>query len=120
MVLVDSSIWIDHLRSGHPVLQELLHDTKVLTHPMVIGELACGQIGNRREVFRHLDRLPLVQRAIDFEVLAMIEDHRLYGMGIGWIDAHLLASARLDACRLLTRDKSLLGAAEQVGVEFVS
>ena len=98
MILVDTSVWIDHLRRGNERLKSLLHDDQVLCHPFVIGELACGNLHNRNEVLYLLEALPGVPVADHTEVLHLIDAHRLYGQGLGWIDAHLLASALLTGC----------------------
>lgn len=111
MVLVDTSIWIEHFRHGDPRLAEHLSDGLILMHPFVAGELACGNLKDRAAILWELHALPAAQRASDDEVLALIEDRRLWGRGLGWIDAHLLASALLSHCRFWTCDKSLAKAA---------
>jgi predicted nucleic acid-binding protein len=116
MTLVDTSAWVHHLRSGNPKLVSLLERDEVLTHPFVIGELACGQIRNRREVLDLLAALPVAVIASHEDVLAFVDTHRLHGRGIGWIDAHLLASAQLSHARLLTLDSPLVRAASMTGV----
>ena len=107
-VLVDSSVWIDHLKKGDPRLIDLLQHNRVLMHPFVRGELACGNLKNRQELLGLLGDLPVAVLAGDDEVMAFIENHSLMGQGIGYIDAHLLAATRLsgEAC-LWTRDHSL-------------
>jgi len=95
VILVDSSVWIDHLRAGSSELESLLNDLRVLVHPFVIGELACGNLRNRKEVLDLMGDLPQVSTAADQEVLYFIEQHELMGKGIGYIDAHLLASVAL-------------------------
>lgn len=107
MVLVDTSVWIDHLRRGNPGLSALLEEGAVLCHPFVIGELACGNLGNRDEVLKLLGELPSVPMAEHDEVLHLLGENRLHGRGLGWVDAHLLASAMLGGFRLWTRDRSL-------------
>lgn len=116
MTLVDTSVWVDHLRSGNRALVSLLERDEVLTHPFVIGELACGRIRNRREILGLLATLPRAVMADHDDVLAFVETYRLPGRGIGWIDAHLLASARLSHARLITLDSSLSRAASLAGV----
>ena len=111
MILVDSSIWIDHLRSGSSALVELLSHGQVLAHPFIIGELALGTLRKRDIVLRYLRNLPQAIVADENEVLDFIERYSLSGLGIGYIDAHLLASARLSSARLWTRDKRLHEAA---------
>ena len=98
MTLVDTSVWIDHFRNGSPRLRELLEEGEVATHPMVLGELACGKLPRRVHTLRLLARLPRIPQAPDHLVLQSIESRRLFGEGIGWIDAHLLTAALL--CRL--------------------
>lgn len=95
MVLVDTSVWVDHLRSGDTALVALLEAREVLTHPFVIGELACGNLANRATIMALLDDLPGVTAAADEELLFFIERHSLMGCGIGYVDAHLLAAAAL-------------------------
>jgi predicted nucleic acid-binding protein len=116
MILVDTSIWVDHLRSGNRTLVSLLEREEVLTHPYVIGELACGRIRKRREILELLAALPRSVVADHDDVLGFVEDYRLFGRGIGWIDAHLLASARLSHARLITLDSPLSRAAALVGI----
>ena len=116
MVLVDTSVWVDHLRRGQPKLIGLLEDGSVLTHPFVIGELACGNLSNRSEILENFASLPAAVSAGSDEVLALIESRRLWGRGIGWIDAHLLASALLSHCPLWTLDKQLKQVAAGAGV----
>jgi len=116
VTLVDTSVWVDHLRAGNRTLVTLLQDAEVLSHPFVIGELACGQIRNRREILTLLRTLPGAHVAGHDEVAAFVEDHRLFGRGIGWIDAHLLASALLSHSRFITLDRRLSGLATRVGV----
>ncbi|CAN5207989.1 type II toxin-antitoxin system VapC family toxin [soil metagenome] len=108
MILVDTSVWIDHLRAGEPLLAEMLNTGSVLTHPFVIGELACGNLRDRQTLLSLLRKLPLAAAANDEEMLFFIEEHRLMGRGIGYIDAHLLAAVSLAGTALLwTRDKPL-------------
>jgi predicted nucleic acid-binding protein len=107
VILVDTSVWVEHFRRGNQRLGALLHDEKVLTHAFVIGELACGTIGNRQEILRLLLALPEARTAEHHEVLGLVERERLYGRGIGWIDAHLLASALLSGSTLWTLDARL-------------
>ena len=115
-VLVDTSVWIDHLRKGEPLLQDLLSAGQVAIHPYIIGELACGRLSHRAEILKLLSELPLVAMASNEEVLHLIENHRLDGKGLGWIDAHLLASSLLDHIPLWTRDRKLATAAKGLGI----
>ncbi len=117
MTLVDTSVWIDHLRSGEPALVKLLERRWVLGHPAVIGELACGNLKRRTDILADLATLPSGVEATNAEVMELIERHKLSGVGIGWIDAHLIASALLSKCRLWTRDKRLERAARSADVE---
>jgi predicted nucleic acid-binding protein len=108
LILVDSSVWIDHLRSADPKLADLLNRGQVLTHPFVIGELALGNLRQRASIIDALLDLPKAAVADDGEVLSFLDRYTLYGRGIGYIDAHLLASVRLTAdAALWTRDKRL-------------
>ena len=108
MILVDSSVWVDHLRTGEPSLVELLNNSQVLMHPFVVGELACGNLKNRKVVLSLLQDLPTVPVATEEEVLFFIERHDLMGRGIGYVDAHLLAAVVLAGTeQLWTRDKRL-------------
>jgi len=119
MILVDSSLWIDHLRSGNAALSAALDAGLVLTHPFVIGELACGNIGNRHEVLDLLGNLSMAPVATDAEVLAFIEARSLMGCGIGYIDAHLLASAALSGdAALWTRDRRLRVLAQELRLAY--
>ena len=119
MILVDSSIWVDHLRSRDPALVDLLGATRVLGHPFVIGELALGNLRQRDTVLGALQDLPQAMVARDDEVLGFIDRHALAGLGIGYVDAHLLASARLSGGTLWTRDKRLDGAATRLGIAWL-
>jgi len=116
MILVDTSVWIDHFRNGNQALASRLEAVKVVSHPFVAGELACGNLVQRTEILALLAALPEVTVASHSEVLAFIEMNRLMGLGIGWIDAHLLCSARLDRVGVWTLDKKLDAAAESLGV----
>lgn len=107
MTLVDTSAWIDHLRAADARLSELLDENQVLVHPFVLGELACGTLRRRSEILGHLRQLPQASLARDEEVHHLLEAHRLEGKGLGWIDLHLLASARLHGVDLLTHDQRL-------------
>ena len=115
MILVDTSVWIDHLRATEPQLVELLTANRVLMHPFVIGELACGTIQNRQEILWLFENLPRAQVADYQETLVFIERHALMGCGIGYTDVHLLAATALEgAVRLWTRDRQLARAAESL------
>lgn len=117
MILVDSSIWIDHLHAPDEELIALLHADAVATHPMVIGELAMGSMRSRRRFLELLGGLPLVREASHREVMTLIEAHGLHGRGLSLIDAHLLASVLITpGSGLLTRDARLTAAAARLGV----
>ena len=116
MILVDTSVWVEHLRHGLPRLATLLQAGEVLIHPWVIGELACGNLRKRSQVLELLQGLPAVTVASDAEVLLLIEREQLMGRGIGYIDAHLVAAARLSHCRLWTQDRRLAAVAQEQGL----
>lgn len=117
MILVDTSVWIEHFRSGDERLVPRLEAGEVLTHPFIIGELALGNFRDRSSVLDALANLPQATRAEDGEVLALIDSSRLHGTGIGYVDAHLLASVRLTPMvRLWTRDRRLQLAASHLGL----
>jgi len=118
MVLVDTSVWIDHLRKTSCRLAGLLEDGEVAIHPFVIGELACGNLANRKEILSLLHSLPEVQRVEDDEILFFIEQHSLAGRGLGQIDVHLLASSMIAAYPLWTKDKRLTAAAAELGLSL--
>ncbi len=117
MILVDTSVWIGHLRAVDKALAKLLDGGMVLTHPFIIGELALGNLRQREAVLTALSDLPSASIATDAEVLHFIEHHALFGRGVGYIDAHLLAAVRLTAdAALWTSDKRLHGIAVQLGL----
>ncbi len=113
-VLVDTSVWVDHLRRGNQQLVDLLEGSRVLCHPHVIGELACGNLHNRAEILDLLDALPQATAVSSPEALTFLDAHSLYGRGLGWIDIQLLASARLTGCPLWTLDRRLAKAAAEL------
>ena len=117
MILVDTSVWIDHLQRGDAVLAALLERGGVVGHAFVIGELACGLLGQRSQVLALLAALPQARLAFNTEVLSFIERHGLMGAGIGYLDAHLLVSTALTPdTRLWTRDRRLAAVADQLGL----
>lgn len=116
MILVDTSVWVEHLRRGLPSLATLLQEGKALIHPWVIGELACGNLQNRGALLELLQGLPAAVVASDSEVLQLIERKQLMGRGIGYVDAHLLASAKLSHCQLWTQDRRLAAVAQERGL----
>lgn len=117
MILVDTSIWIDHLHRSEAALAVLLNKAEACTHPMVIGELALGSLRDRTTVLGLLSDLPVTPVATHAEVLRFVESHALSGIGLSLVDVHLLAALRLSpADRLWTRDRRLRLAANQLGV----
>jgi len=116
VVLVDTSVWVEHLRGARPDLSARLEEDEVFCHPFVIGELACGAIRRRDEVLRLLRALPSVALSGHDEALAFLESSELHGLGLGWVDVHLLASARLSGLPLWTLDLALDRAARSLGL----
>jgi hypothetical protein len=118
VILADTSIWVDHLHRADPVLYRLFHSDRILTHPMVIGEVALGRLVDRPGTLRILRKLPQAEVAGHEEVLQLVEDWKLYGCWIGYGDAHLLASVLLTSgARLWTRDKKLRDVAKQLSLD---
>lgn len=115
-MLVDTSVWVDHFRGGNALLEQRLNQGEVWCHPLVIGELACGNLARRGEVLSLLAALPQAPEARHAEVLLLVESHRLMGRGLGWVDAHLLAATRLGGTRLWTLDRRLETAARELGI----
>ena len=118
MVLVDTSIWISHLRDGNVGLEVLLNDGSVICHPFIVGELACGHLKNRSEILSLLQALPMATNADNEEVMRFIENYHLMGKGLGYIDMHLLASAILSKIPLWTFDKKLQEVSDKMGLDF--
>lgn len=119
MILVDTSIWVDHLRVGDEGLAAALDRGTVFTHPFVVGELACGRMRNRDEVLGLFRSLPVGPVATDVEALQFIDFHQLMGRGIGFIDVHLLAATALaEGMRLWTRDRRLAEVAGELGMAY--
>ena len=119
MILVDTSVWIDHLRANDERLSQLLMDGQVLVHPFVTGELALGNLKNRDEVLMMMQDLPQATVATVAEVLRLIKMQNLFGLGIGYIDAHLLAAVTLaPGTRLWTRDRRLGAASARLGLAY--
>ena len=116
MILVDTPVWVEHLRRGLPRLATLLQEGEVLIHPWVIGELACGHLRNRADVLELLQGLPAAVVASDSEVLLLIEREQLMGRGIGYVDAHLLASTKLSHTKLWSQDRRLDAVAQERGL----
>jgi len=117
MILIDTSVWADHLRAGDATLSGLLDGGEVLGHPFVTGELALGRLRRRELILTALQELPQATVASNEEVLHFIDRQALFGLGIGFVDAHLLASVRLTAhAQLWTRDRRLQTVAAQLGL----
>ena len=119
MVLVDTSVWIDHFRAGVGALTALLNNNCVLTHPFVLGEIACGNLRDRRPTLQLLSNLPGAPKATDAEVMAFVESNSLLGKGIGFVDAHLLAAVALAAdATIWTNDRRLGKATEKLRLAY--
>jgi len=118
MVLVDTSVWVSHLREGNVGLEKLLSNGEVVCHPFIVGELACGNLKNRYEILTDLQSLPMTILAEDEEVLKFIENNRLMGKGLGYIDIHLIASAVLTDVPLWTLDKTLDKFNKKIGINY--
>ena len=119
MILVDTSVWVDHLRKGDSQLADLLERGAVVMHPFVVGEIACGSLTDRSSILELLQDLPTAVVAESEEVLGFIERHGLHGKGIGYVDVHLLASVALtEGARLWTRDKRLSVAADDLTCSY--
>lgn len=107
MILVDTSVWIDHLRHSERRLLQLLESGTVLTHPLVIEEIACGHLRDRQKITALLHKLPSAPVATHAEVISLISNKTLYGVGLGAIDVHLIASAMLAQVKIWSKDKAL-------------
>jgi hypothetical protein len=118
MVLVDTSVWVFHLRQGSEELQKLLYEGEVVCHPFIVGELACGNLKNRHEILTYLQSLPMTILAEDEEVLKFIENNQLMGKGLGYIDVHLIASAVLTSVLVWTLDKSLKKFTQKFNINY--
>lgn len=116
MILVDTSVWIDHFRKGNPHLADALLAGEVLAHPFVVGELSCGNMRRRAETLALLSQLPNVVAADHEAASLLVERLRLWGKGLGWVDIHLLASASLAGVPLWTLDRALRDAAKHLGL----
>ena len=119
MILVDTSVWVDHLRRGDSALVDLLERSVVAMHPFVAGEIACGSLRDRNSILELLQDLPAAEVADSDEVLQFIERHVLHGKGIGYVDVHLLASVALtEGAKLWTRDIKLHRIAVALGCAY--
>ena len=117
-VLVDTSIWVNHLRSGNVHLENMLNNTEVICHPLVIGELACGNLKNRKEILTLLASLPMAPEVDYDEALDFIELNNLMGKGLGFIDVMLLASSRLVGLPIWTNDRKLRESAQKLSISY--
>jgi predicted nucleic acid-binding protein len=120
MILADTSVWIDHFRGQVPGFSPALTDKKIVLHPMVLGELSLGTLPHRKEALYNLALLPMTFSATDQEALEFVEIHHLYNFGIGWVDAHLLLSCRLEGHILWTHDRNLSSMARACGIKLKS
>ena len=118
MILVDTSVWIDHFRSADPRLEDVLQHGRVACHPFVIGEVALGHLRRRTEVIALMSELPSVPVVDHLKVMAFIEAHGLMATGIGWVDAHLLCAASLSAIAIWSGDRPLRRQASRLGLDF--
>ena len=118
MVLVDTSVWVLHLREGNAELEKLLNKGQVMCHRSIIGEIACGNIKNRTELLTLLQLLPLATHAKHEEVMEFIEINKLMGRGLGYIDMHLSASAKLTGIPMWTLDKRLDETNKELGISL--
>jgi Predicted nucleic acid-binding protein, contains PIN domain len=118
MVLVDTSVWVSHLRDGNTELASLLNEGRVLCHPLIVGELACGNLKDRAVILSFLQLLPMSIEADHEEVLSFIDNNRLMGKGMGYVDVHLIASALLTGVPIWTLDKKLAQAANGLHIKF--
>jgi predicted nucleic acid-binding protein len=118
MVLVDTSVWVSHLRDGNTELVSLLNDGRVFCHPLIVGELACGNLKDRAVILSFLQLLPMSIEAEHEEVLSFIENNLLMGKGMGYVDAHLISSAVLTGVPIWTLDKKLAHAADGLHIKY--
>jgi predicted nucleic acid-binding protein len=118
MVLVDTSVWVAHFRAGDMNLEALLNKGHVVCHPFIVGELACGNLKNRSEILSLLQTLPMATVVEHEEVMQFIENYRLMGKGLGYIDMHLLVSAILTKAPLWTLDRKLKEISSKLGIEY--
>ena len=116
MILVDTSVWVDHLRANDPDMDRLLLAQEVTMHPFVLGEIALGYLSPRASILEALSKLPAAEIAEHGEVIEFIDRYMLFGTGLGYVDAHLLVSAALSFCAVWTRDKRLRTTAERLGI----
>jgi predicted nucleic acid-binding protein len=121
MILLDSAVWVDHLRQPDPAVSNLLRAEEIVMHSAVLGEVLLGNFRDRGAVFRALSQLPTIESAPDSDVIRLIELHHLFGSGVGFVDVHLLAACLLNqATYLWTTDRRLMDAAKRLGVDATS
>ena len=118
VILVDTSVWINHFRFCSPLLVKLLDQQRVLLHPFILGEIACGNLTQRKEIISLLHVLPTVQTADHDDILYFIDQHNLMGRGVGLVDVHLLASCMIERCPIWTADKRLKAVAQELETAF--
>jgi predicted nucleic acid-binding protein len=118
MVLVDTSVWVSHLREGSEKLETLLNNGDVMCHPFIVGELACGTLKNRTEILSLLQLLPMAIQVDNEEVLHFIETNSLMGKGLGYVDMHLSASAALSGVPIWTLDKSFARINKMLNISY--
>ncbi|BDS05023.1 twitching motility protein PilT [Oceaniferula spumae] len=120
MIIADTSIWIHHFRKSNAQFCQLLSGGQIAMHPFILGELSCGNLPARTSTLKDLDSLPVAAACLEREVRELIESRQLMGRGIGYIDAHLLASSLISDFQLWTRDKRLHETAVMLGCSYVS
>ena len=118
MILVDTSVWVSHFREVNPGLKDLLFNEEVICHPLIIGEMACGHMRNRKEILSLLQMLPRAEIVQEEEILPFVKNRHLFGLGIGIIDVHLLASSLLTKAHIWTYDKKLHEAANRLDILY--
>jgi predicted nucleic acid-binding protein len=118
LVLVDTSVWINHLRYSDELLVNLLNKNQVFTHDFIIGELACGNLNNREKFITYLNQIPKLSSLNHSEILYFLNENKLYGLGIGYIDVNLLASSVLNDLKIFTYDKHLQNASDLLNIRF--
>jgi len=116
VTLVDTSVWVRHFQNANATLLALLDQEEVGLHPFVIGEVACGNLRRRDATLLELQRLPATDIADEIEVRHVLEKHRLWGKGLGWVDVHILAAANLAGWGILTADRAMFTAAKRMGI----
>ena len=118
MVVVDTSVWVSHLRVGKPGLASLLEDAEVVCHPYVVGELACGNLKNRKDILSLLEALPVTPAITQDEFMHFLQAQKLAGKGLGFVDVHLLASACLSRMPIWTQDSKLRNCARELKLSY--